>query len=94
MGLIKVDLLGLGMMAVLKECVELIPRYYGKQIDIAQIPHDDSKVYDSLRKADTIGLFQVESRAQRRRSLATIRTSSTIWSSRSRSSGQGRSSGR
>jgi len=64
MGLIKVDLLGLGMMAVLKDCVELIPRYYGKQIDIAQIPHDDSKVYESLRRADTIGLFQVESRAQ------------------------------
>ena len=64
MGLIKVDLLGLGMMAVLKDCVETIPRYYGKRVDIAQIPHDDPKVYDSLRKADTIGLFQVESRAQ------------------------------
>ncbi len=64
MGLIKVDLLGLGMMAVLKDCVELIPRYYGKQVDIAQIPHDDPKVYESLRRADTIGLFQVESRAQ------------------------------
>ena len=64
MGLIKVDLLGLGMMAVLKDCVELIPRYYGEQLDIAQIPHDDSEVYASLQKADTIGLFQVESRAQ------------------------------
>ena len=64
MGLIKVDLLGLGMMAVLKDCVELIPRYYGKQVDIAQIPHDDPKVHESLRRADTIGLFQVESRAQ------------------------------
>ena len=64
MGLIKVDLLGLGMMAVLKDCVELIPRYYGKQVDIAQIPHDDSRVFESLRRADTIGLFQVESRAQ------------------------------
>jgi len=64
MGLIKVDLLGLGMMAVLKDCVELIPRYYGEKVDIAQIPHDDPKVYESLRRADTIGLFQVESRAQ------------------------------
>ncbi len=64
MGLIKVDLLGLGMMAVLKDCVELIPKYYGKHVDIAQIPHDDPKVYESLRRADTIGLFQVESRAQ------------------------------
>jgi error-prone DNA polymerase len=64
MGLIKVDLLGLGMMAVLKDCVELIPKHYGKTIDIAQIPHDDPKVYESLRRADTVGLFQVESRAQ------------------------------
>lgn len=64
MGLIKVDLLGLGMMAVLQDCVELIPRYYGHKVDIAQIPHDDPKVYESLKRADTIGLFQVESRAQ------------------------------
>ena len=64
MGLIKVDLLGLGMMAVLKDCVELVPRHYGKALDIAQIPHDDPAVYKSLRAADTIGLFQVESRAQ------------------------------
>jgi error-prone DNA polymerase len=64
MGLIKVDLLGLGMMAVLKDCTNLIPQYYGKKVDIAQIPHNDREVYASLRKADTIGLFQVESRAQ------------------------------
>jgi error-prone DNA polymerase len=64
MGLIKVDLLGLGMMAVLKDCTNLIPQYYGNAVDIAQIPHDDRQVYASLRKADTIGLFQVESRAQ------------------------------
>jgi error-prone DNA polymerase len=64
MGLIKVDLLGLGMMAVLKDCVELIPKHYGKTIDIAQIPHKDPKVYESLCRADTVGLFQVESRAQ------------------------------
>ncbi len=64
MGLVKVDLLGLGMMAVLKDCVELIARHYGKQVDIAQIPHDDPRVYESIRRADTIGLFQVESRAQ------------------------------
>ncbi|WP_345945140.1 hypothetical protein [Granulicella sp. dw_53] len=64
MGLIKVDLLGLGMMTVLKDCTNLIPQHYGKTVDIAQIPHDDRQVYASLRKADTIGLFQVESRAQ------------------------------
>ncbi len=63
MGLIKVDLLGLGMMAVLKDCTELIPRYHGEQFDLAQVPHDKD-VYKSLQEADTIGLFQVESRAQ------------------------------
>ena len=82
MGLIKVDLLGLGMMAVLKDCVELIPKHYGKQIDIAQIPHDDKAVYESLQRADTIGLFQVESRAQMLPSPATIPTSSMTWSCR------------
>lgn len=43
MGMIKVDLLYLGMMAVLKDCVELIPLHYRKKIDIAQIPHDDPR---------------------------------------------------
>ena len=63
MGLIKVDLLGLGMMAVLKDCVDLIPRHYGKTVDLAQLPQDPD-VYESLQRADTVGLFQVESRAQ------------------------------
>jgi error-prone DNA polymerase len=63
MGLIKVDLLGLGMMAVLKDSLELIPRHYGKQVDLANLPHDEP-VYQTLRKADTVGMFQVESRAQ------------------------------
>ncbi|HEY3927445.1 MAG TPA: error-prone DNA polymerase [Candidatus Koribacter sp.] len=64
MHIIKVDLLGLGMMAVLKDCVELIPRHYGDAIDLAQLPQDDPQVYDTLQKADTVGMFQVESRAQ------------------------------
>ncbi len=64
MGLIKVDLLGLGMMAVLKDCVELIPRHYGVAVDLAQLPPDDPDVYRMLQRADTVGLFQVESRAQ------------------------------
>ena len=63
LGLIKVDLLGLGMMAVLKDSVELIPRHYGKPIDLAALPEDEL-VYATLRKADTVGMFQVESRAQ------------------------------
>jgi error-prone DNA polymerase len=64
MGIVKVDLLGLGMMAVLEECVELIPKHYGKSIDLAQLPADDPLVYEVLRRADTVGMFQVESRAQ------------------------------
>ena len=80
MGLIKVDLLGLGMMAVLKACVALIPQYYGETVDIAQIPHDDAEVYKSLQEADTVGLFQVESRAQMASLPKTGRTSSmTSW---------------
>ena len=63
MGLIKVDLLGLGMMAALKDSIELIPRHYGKQVDLAALP-EDPLVYATLRKADTVGMFQVESRAQ------------------------------
>jgi error-prone DNA polymerase len=63
LGLIKVDLLGLGMMAAIKESIELIPRHYGKQVDIAALP-EDAQVYETLRKADTVGMFQVESRAQ------------------------------
>jgi len=63
MGLIKVDLLGLGMMAVLKDSIELIPNHYKKDIDLAALP-EDPLVYETLRKADTVGMFQVESRAQ------------------------------
>jgi error-prone DNA polymerase len=63
LGLIKVDLLGLGMMAVLKDSIELIPRHYGKHIDLGALP-DDPLVYETLCKADTVGMFQVESRAQ------------------------------
>jgi error-prone DNA polymerase len=63
LGIIKVDLLGLGMMAVLKDCLELIPEHYGDKIDLAQLPEDDN-VYKVLQQADTVGMFQVESRAQ------------------------------
>jgi error-prone DNA polymerase len=63
LGIIKVDLLGLGMMAVLKDCLELIPEHYGKRVDLAHLPEDD-EVYQTLQQADTVGMFQVESRAQ------------------------------
>jgi error-prone DNA polymerase len=64
MKIIKVDLLGLGMMAVLEECLVLIPRAYGEQVDLAHLPADDPAVFAALQKADTVGMFQVESRAQ------------------------------
>ncbi len=63
LGLIKVDLLGLGMMSVMKDCLELVPQHYGDQVDLAQLPQDDD-VYKVLQRADTVGMFQVESRAQ------------------------------
>ncbi len=64
MGIIKVDLLGLGMMAVLKDSIELIRDHYREEVDLAHLPQDDPPVYSALQQADTIGLFQVESRAQ------------------------------
>ncbi|HEX6907196.1 MAG TPA: error-prone DNA polymerase, partial [Terriglobales bacterium] len=64
LGIIKVDLLGLGMMAVLEDCLHLIPQHYGEDVDLAHLPPDDPEVYAALQKADTIGMFQIESRAQ------------------------------
>jgi len=64
LGLVKIDLLGLGMMAVVKDCLTLIPEHYGDLVDLAQLPQDDREVYATLRRADTVGMFQVESRAQ------------------------------
>jgi error-prone DNA polymerase len=64
LGLIKVDLLGLGMMAVLRDSITLIRDHYREEVDLAKLPADDPAVYTALQKADTIGLFQVESRAQ------------------------------
>ncbi len=64
LGLVKVDLLGLGMMAVLEESLQLIREHYREEVDLAHLPQDDPAVYDALQRADTIGMFQVESRAQ------------------------------
>ncbi len=64
LGLVKIDLLGLGMMAVMQDCLQLIPEHYGEPVDLGQLPQDDPEVYDTLCKADTVGMFQVESRAQ------------------------------
>ena len=63
MGIIKVDLLGLGMLSVLQDSLTLVSKQ-GTELDLAHLPPDDPKVYSMLQKADTVGLFQVESRAQ------------------------------
>ncbi|MGH3715641.1 MAG: error-prone DNA polymerase [Micromonosporaceae bacterium] len=63
-GLVKFDLLGLGMLSALQYATALIRDYHGDQIDISQLPQEDSRVYDMLCDADSVGVFQVESRAQ------------------------------
>jgi error-prone DNA polymerase len=64
MGIIKVDLLGLGMMAVLEDSIQLIRNHYDEEVDLAHLPQDDLDTYAAIQKADTVGMFQIESRAQ------------------------------
>jgi len=64
LGIIKVDLLGLGMLQVLQDAVPLVKQHEGVALDLAHLPADDVKVYDMIGKADTVGVFQIESRAQ------------------------------
>jgi error-prone DNA polymerase len=64
MGIVKVDLLGLGMMAVLEDSIKIIRNDYHEEVDLAHLPPDDPDVYSTLQKADTVGMFQIESRAQ------------------------------
>jgi len=64
LGLIKVDLLGLGMMAVLEDSIKLIRESSNAELDLAHLPPNDPDVYAALQKADTVGMFQIESRAQ------------------------------
>ena len=63
-GLVKIDLLGLGMLTLIQDCLLYIRQQRGVTIDLATLPMDDQAVYDDLCAADTIGVFQVESRAQ------------------------------
>ncbi|MEO5717549.1 MAG: OB-fold nucleic acid binding domain-containing protein, partial [Chthoniobacterales bacterium] len=63
LGIVKVDLLGLGMMSVMQDTFELC-RERGRPLDLAHIPKDDAATYELMQKADTIGVFQIESRAQ------------------------------
>jgi error-prone DNA polymerase len=64
LGIIKVDLLGLGMLNALERTIPLIREHEGRHVDLAHLPADDPAVYAMLRAADTVGVFQVESRAQ------------------------------
>ena len=64
MNIVKIDLLGLGMMAVLEDSLKIIQDDYGENIDLGKLPMEDPVVYKTLQKADTVGMFQIESRAQ------------------------------
>jgi error-prone DNA polymerase len=63
-GLVKFDLLGLGMLSALHDCFDLVDTHYGHSWTLNSIPQDDPAVYRMLQAADTVGVFQVESRAQ------------------------------
>jgi len=62
--LLKVDVLGLGMLSALRRSFELMTSFYGREFSIADVPPEDPAVYDMICEADTIGVFQIESRAQ------------------------------
>jgi error-prone DNA polymerase len=63
-GLLKIDLLGLGMLSAVERCVDLIADARGQRIDLSRIPFDDPQTFKAIRRADTVGVFQIESRAQ------------------------------
>ena len=63
-GFLKIDLLGLGMLSAVERCVDEIARVRGEQIDLSRIPLDDPEVYGAIQRAETTGVFQIESRAQ------------------------------
>jgi error-prone DNA polymerase len=70
-GFLKIDLLGLGMLSAVEDCVEQIAGLRGEPIDLSRVPLDDPVVYDDIQRADTVGDFQIESRAQMQSLLRT-----------------------
>ena len=64
LGILKIDILSLGMLTCLRKSFDLVHQHLGHNFDLATIPAEDPKVYDMLCRADSIGVFQVESRAQ------------------------------
>ena len=63
-GFLKIDLLGLGMLSAVERCVDEVARTRGERLDLSRVPLDDPEVYDAIRRAETTGVFQIESRAQ------------------------------
>ncbi len=61
---LKIDLLGLGMLSAVERCVDEIARTRGERVDLSRIRFDDPKTFEAIREADTVGVFQIESRAQ------------------------------
>jgi error-prone DNA polymerase len=70
-GFLKIDLLGLGMLSAVERCVETIARTRKERIDLSRIPFDDAETFAAIREADTVGVFQIESRAQMQSLLRT-----------------------
>src|SRR4051795_6354504 len=70
-GFLKIDLLGLGMLSAVEDCVDQIAQLYGSPIDLSRIPLDDPDVFADIQRADTVGVFQIESRAQMQSLLRT-----------------------
>src|SRR5512132_2387023 len=70
-GFLKIDLLGLGMLSAVEDCVEQIASLHGEPIDLSRIPLDDPHVFREIQDADTVGTFQIESRAQMQSLLRT-----------------------
>ncbi|MEM7613019.1 MAG: error-prone DNA polymerase [Pseudomonadota bacterium] len=64
LGLLKVDVLGLGMLTAIRRCFTLIEQFHGQRLTLASVPAEDPAVYDMICDADTMGVFQIESRAQ------------------------------
>jgi error-prone DNA polymerase len=64
LGFLKIDVLALGMLTCIRKAFDLIRKHYGRELTLVNIPQDDPKVYDMVSEADTIGVFQIESRAQ------------------------------
>jgi error-prone DNA polymerase len=63
-GFLKIDLLGLGMLSAVERCVDEVARVRGERLDLSRVPYDDREVYEVIQRAETTGVFQIESRAQ------------------------------